>query len=411
MLTDTKVRNAKPRDKGYKIADSGGLHLFVSPAGGKLWRYRYEFGGKEKLLSLGPYPENTLLDARVSRDAARAILREGRDPAIAKKQNRLIVAKQVKETFATVGREWFAANRKRWSAVHAQDVKRQLERDVYPVIGEYPVRDLKPQDILHTLKAIEERGAVETAHRARQRISAIFAFAMASDKADTNPAIIVAGALSAIVKGRQPAITDLAKARQILVDVDTTPGHIVTKLAIRLLALTAVRPGVIAGAPWAELSPGQTVWTVPAQRMKLRLGMKNDERRDHLVPLSRQAVEVIECIRTITGDGPMAFPNHRHAHKPMSENAMAYMLNRAGYHHRHVPHGWRATFSTIMNERFPNDRAIIDLMLAHVPKDEVESAYNRAAYLPRRVELAQLWADLIADGLKSPATLKDMPFR
>jgi len=411
MLTDTKIRAAKPKEKGYKLTDSAGLHVFVSPSGGKLWRYRYEFQGKEKLLSLGPYPETTLLDARAGRDAARAILREGRDPALAKKQKRLTIAKQTTETFRKVADEWQAANLKRWSPVHAADVKHQIERDVYPAIGEYPVRDITVQQVLQLLRDIEARGAVETAHRARQRISSIFTFAIAADKASANPALLVGGALSAVVKGRQPAVTDLDKAKRILVDVDGTNGHIVTKLAIRLLAITAVRPGVIAGAPWSELPPGQTIWTVPAKRMKLQVGMKNDERRDHLVPLPKQAIELIECIRTITGDGPMVFPNHRHAHKPMSENAMAYMLNRAGYHHRHVPHGWRATFSTIMNERFPDDRAIIDLMLAHTPKDEVESAYNRAAYLKRRTELAQLWADLITDGLAEPVALKTLPFR
>ena len=411
MLTDTLIRKAPAKEKAYKLADSGGLHLFVSPAGGKLWRFRYEFQGKEKLLSLGKYPGVSLSDARVSRDRAKDILREGRDPSIAKKQNRLVVAKQITETFEVVARDWHRKQMGRWSPVHADDVMRSLERDVFPGIGNYPVRDVTVHDVLAILGELEGRDAVETARRIRQRISNIFAFAIASAKVETNPALLTAGALPAVVKGRQPAITDLIEARKVLAKVDATPGHVLTKLAIRLLALTAVRPGVIAGLPWAELAPGAETWVIPAARMKLPKHLKTDTRRDHIVPLSRQAREVIECARTLSGAGPYVFPNGRHAHKPMSENAMGYMLNRAGYHQRHVPHGWRSTFSTVMNETFPSDRAVIDLMLAHQPTNEVESAYNRSAYLPRRIELAQLWADLITKGLQPPAALKDLPYR
>lgn len=207
--------------------------------------------------------------------------------------------------------------------------------------------------------------------------------------------------MAPLVKGRQPAITHLSDAREILAKVEATPAHPVTKLAMRLLALTVVRPGTLATTPWTEfanLDPEAPTWQVPAARMKLRAHLKNDESRDHIVPLSRQASETIEAIRVLTGRGPYVVPNGRTAQKPMSENALGYLLNRAGYHHRHVPHGWRSTFSTVMNERFPADRPVIDLMLAHVPKDKVESAYNRAAHLERRLALAQLWADLIMEG-------------
>lgn len=192
----------------------------------------------------------------------------------------------------------------------------------------------------------------------------------------------------------------------MLQKVDAEIAHPVTKLAIRILALTAVRPGTLASTPWLEwnaLTDG--VWQIPAERMKLRLHYKDDEARDRLVPLSRQAVEAIAALRQISGKGPLAFPNARHAHKPMSENAMGYLLNRAGYHGHHVPHGFRSTFSSIMNERFPSDKATIDLMLAHVPKDKVEGAYNRALFLQRRIELAQEWADIICEGLVPPDQL------
>jgi integrase len=209
-----------------------------------------------------------------------------------------------------------------------------------------------------------------------------------------------------MVKGRQPAITDLDAAREMLAKAEAEKAHPTTKLALRILALTVVRPGTLITTPWSEWTDMEDgIWRIPAARMKLRLQHKDDDARDHWVPLSRQGLEAIESLRTLTGRGPIALPNTRHAHKPMSENAMGYLLNRAGYHHRHVPHGWRATFSSVMNERFPADKPIIDLMLAHVPKDKVEGAYNRALHLDRRRELAQAWADLILDGSRPAADL------
>lgn len=411
MLTDIQIRKAKPQERGYKLADGAGLHLFVSPAGGRLWRFRYEFGGKERLLSIGAYPDIGLAEARKARDRAKEILREGRDPSTAKRLKRFTAVQQAAETFEVVAREWHGINEAAWTTIHAADVLRSLERDVFPQIGALPIRDIEPPDVLDIARKIEARGARETARRVRQRIEAVYSYAIASARASANPAAIITGAMAPIAKGRQPAITDLDEARKVLKAVDAVPGHPVTKLAIRLLALTAVRPGVVTATPWSELPAGAALWTVPAHRMKLRKHMKDNEARDHLVPLSRQAVETIEVVRRVSGKGPLAFPNTRHAHRPMSENAMGYMLNRAGYHHRHVPHGWRSTFSTVMNERYPADRAVIDLMLAHVPANAVEGAYNRALYLPRRTELAQEWADLLMKGLPPAISLLDSPRR
>ena len=405
MLTDTAIRKAKPGIKGFKLADGGGLHVFVSPAGGKSWRFRYEIDGKEKLLTLGKYPVMGIADARSARDEAKAILHEGRDPAVAKKQRKLSSIQQSGETFEILAREWHKTNRSRWSEIHASDIMLSIERDVFPAIGQYPVRDVTVPMVLAVLRPIEERGSNETARRIRQRIESVFAFAVASGKADTNPAATVSGAMAPVVRGRQPAVTDEIGALQIIPRVEMQPGHPLTKLAHRLLALTAVRPGVILSLPWSELPKGETLWTVPAKRMKLALQYKEDSARDHIVPLSRQAVEVIEAAREMSGLGPMVFPNYRNAHQPMTEGAMRHLLIKAGYKDRHVSHGWRSTFSSIMNERYPEDRQIIDLMLAHKPKDEVEGAYNRALHLKRRTELAQLWADFITEGLQPPANL------
>lgn len=405
MLTDVQIRKAKPADKGYKLTDGAGLHVFVSPAGGKSWRWRYEFGGKEKLLTLGQYPVMGLSDARDAREKARAILREGRDPGIAKKQKRLVVSRQNTETFEIIGREWHTINQSRWSQIHASDILYSLERDVFPGIGSYPVREITVTDVLALLRDVESRGSLETARRLRQRIESIFSFAIATDRAAANPAIIVKGAMAPLKRGRQPAITDLDEARQILPRCEAMPGHPLTKLAHRLLALTVVRPGVVLNLPWSEFPKDAVLWTVPAKRMKLALVRKEDAAHDHLVPLPRQALEVIEAARKLSGLGPMVFPNSRAAHQPMSEGAIRHLLNKAGYQDRHVSHGWRSTFSTVMNERFPADRQIIDLMLAHKPKDAVESAYNRALHLPRRIELAQIWADLVTEGLQPAGNL------
>lgn len=283
-----------------------------------------------------------------------------------------------------------------------------LERDVFPEIGATPMRQLTAPIVLRVIRKLEQRDAKETARRVRQRISAVAGFAIATGRGEIDPAAAIRTVMAPLKKGRQPAITDLVQAREILAKVEATPGHPITKLAMRLLALTVVRPGTLTTTPWlefADLDPKEALWKVPAARMKLRLAQKDDESRDHIVPLSRQALETIEAIRVLSGRGPCVLPNGRTAHKPISENALGYMLNRAGYHHRHVPHGWRSTFSTVMNQRFPADRAVIDLILAHVPKDKVEGAYNRAAHLARRCELAQLWADLIMEGRPAAADL------
>ncbi|HEV7433265.1 MAG TPA: integrase arm-type DNA-binding domain-containing protein [Pseudorhizobium sp.] len=414
MLSDAQIRKAKPAEKPYKLADGGGLHVFISPSGGKLWRLRYRLNGREQLLSLGPYPDVSLSTAREERTAVKAILREGRDPSLVRRQRRAATISDSQDTFETLAREWYELNRSTWTPTHASDVLRSLEKDVFPAIGVMPLKEITPPDVLALLRRIEQRPAIETARRTRQRISAAFVFGIAAGRCESDPAAIVKGALAPLSKGRQPAITDLPLASQIIRDVDASPAHPVTKLALRFLALTAVRPGAMLATPWAEfdeMNADEPVWRIPAERMKLRQHLKRDEARDHLIPLSRQAAETIDVIRTITGRGPLAFPNSRHAHRPMSENAIGYLLNRAGYHHRHVPHGWRSTFSTVMNERFPADHRIIDLMLAHTPKDRVEAAYNRAAHLGRRRELYQAWADMLMQEQRPPADLLILPRR
>lgn len=408
MLTDTQIKKAKAAEKAYKISDSGGLYLQVAVSGSKLWRLKYRVDGKEKLLALGAYPHISLADARAARDKAKAELREGKDPSVLKKMNKFASELAALNTFEQLAREWYDLQKSQWVERHASDVIESLEKEVFPHIGARPINDLQPTDILPVLRLIERRGAIETARRVRQRMSAVFVYGIATGRAKDDPAATVQKAMAPLIKGRQPAVVDLEEAREMLLAAIATPSHPVTKLALRILALTAVRPGTLIATPWSEWdeeSLSQGIWQIPAERMKLRLQYKNDQSRDHLVPLARQTIEAIQTLQRLTGRGPLALPNSRHAHKPMSENAIGYLLNRAGYHHKHVPHGWRATFSSVMNERFPADRAIIDLMLAHTPKDKVEAAYNRARHLERRAELAQIWADLILDGAPAASEL------
>lgn len=411
MLNDAKIKAAKSREGAYKLTDSNQLFLHVTPAGGKHWRMNYSYGGKQKTLSFGPYPAVSLLDARKRRDVAKDMLRQGRDPAVEKRVTARAQATAAANTFEAVARAWHTKKAPRWSAVHAADVIGNLDRDIFPEIGDLPITTIKAPKLLEILTRIEERGAIETAHRLRQTISSVFVYAIAAGIAEADPAASLGKALTPKPPSRpQPALTDLKQVRQMLIDAEAQRCRAVTKLAMRLLALTAVRPNEIRFARWDELEGidfsvrpprwSEPLWRIPAARMKGDEGRKADGDGDHLVPLSDQACEVLAALHPLTGDLPLMFPGERHLHRPMSENTLNQLLIRAGYFGRHVPHGWRAAFSTIMNERAKaagrdGDRAVIDLMLAHVPKDKVEGAYNRAGFMARRRELAEEWAGIL----------------
>jgi integrase len=318
-LTDVAVRNAKPRERPYKLADSGGLYLYVAPTGGRLWRMDYRHENKRQTLSIGRYPITGLYDARAKRDEAKRQLATGINPGHARKEQKEKARASEADTFEVIAREWYALQKSTWVPRHAEDVIHSLERDVFPDIGHVPIREITAPQVLKLLRSIEGRPAIETARRVRQRISAVFVYAIASGRGETDPAAIVQKAMAPQKKGRQPAITDLEDAREMLRRAEATPANPVTKLALRLLALTAVRPGTLITTPWSEfvdIDAQEPMWTVPAERMKMRLHFKSDEARDHLVPLSRQALAAIEVLREVTGGGPMVFPNGRHAHNP-----------------------------------------------------------------------------------------------
>lgn len=406
MLTDTAIRKAKPREKAYKLGDAAGLYLYIMPSGYRSWRWKYRYGGKEKRLVFGSYPDVTLAEARRLREDAARQLRSGVDPSLHRRQQSAAQVAQVGATFKAVAEDWLASQAPTWSLRYAQNVKNSLVKDVYPQLGKVPIAAITTPMVLAVLRPVEQRGAVETAHRIRQRISEIFGRAIGSGIASHDPAAVATKALAPIRRGKHPAVRTVEAARTVLRKVEEEPAQPLTKLASRLLALTAVRAGVLRLAEPHEfegLDGAEPIWRIPAAKMKLVLEQKQDVAFEFIVPLSRQAVETVQVAMEFGGRGPLVFRGVRHPRRPISDSTLSKAYRDAGFTGVHVPHGWRSTFSTVMNELAAvenrvGDRAIIDLMLAHVPSG-VEAAYNRAAYMPRRRELAQEWADMLVQKL------------
>lgn len=407
-LTDTKARNAKPGGKPYKLPDFDGLHLFVAPTGLRSWRLRYKVNGRESVLVLGRYPEMGLAEARRARDEARTRIRAGAPPGAGP-----AVVPAV-PTFEETARAWHDLNRPRWKPHHAADVLASLQVDVFPAFGAEPVDQVTGSMVIEALRAMEARGAIETARRVKQRCSQVFGFATSSGWCTADPTLGLKAALAPLPpKGHRPALLSLGEARGLIAAMDTAAGQPAVKVGLRFLALTAARPGEVAGLRWAELhgleGPAPE-WRLPPERTKIT-HYRAKAADAHIVPLAPAVVECIEAIRPLTGRSPFVFPNAINMRRPMSENALGEMLIRLGYQGRHVPHGWRSTFSSVMNELRPADRQVIDLMLAHVPKDRVEAAYNRAKHSARRRELAEAWAALLLDGAVPAADLVSGPRR
>lgn len=428
MLTDVAVRQAKPRAKDYKLADSEGLYLFVSKAGLRSWRFKYRFAGKERRLILGRYPEIGLKEARDRKADARRLLADGRDPGVEAAKAKVDRAVAASNTFEMLARNWYDLQKDRWTPVHAQDVIKSLENEVFPWIGNLPVHEIDEPMVLAVLRKIEERGAIETAHRVRQRMSAVFVHAIAEGAGSRDPAAVVTKALKPVPRAKKrPALLSLTELQAMLQKTESDPASPITKLASRYLALTAQRPGMVRALPWNEIENvdwqsdqacPDALWRVPAHRMKLEKELKLDRDLEHVIPLPQEAVDVLRAAWTLTGRGPLVFPSSHNARRPMSENTLSYFYNRCGYQGRHVPHGWRASFSTIMNEwaernGSPADRYVLDLILAHIPQSVSgsEGAYNRAAYMDRRRELLEAWAKMLFQSMACPHDMLGWPSR
>lgn len=381
MLTDSAVRNAKAREKPYKLSAGGGLYLLINPTGSRWWRLKFRVGGKEKLLSLGVYPDISLKVARDRRDEARRLLASGVDPSAHRKAEKVADA----DSFEAVAREWFAKFSVNWAPSHSEKVLRRLEVDLFPWLGSRPVRSITAPELLSCLRRIEARGALDTAHRAHQNCGQVMRYAIATGRAERDPAADLRGALPPVTGGHFATITEPVKVGALLRAIDGYAGTLIARNALKLAPLVFVRPGELRQAEWSEIDLDASEWRIPAERMKARVL--------HIVPLARQAVEVLRELQPLTGSGRYVFPSARSIDRPMSENTVLAALRRLGYPTGHMTgHGFRAMASTLLNEQGWG-RDAIERQLAHGERDEVRAAYNYAEYLPERRQMMQSWAD------------------
>jgi integrase len=415
VLTDTACRKAKPNPDGKerKMPDALGLYLAVKPTGYKVWRFKYRFASKEKKLVIGAYPDITLSEARAERDKARTLLRDGIDPSVERKQRKVVALAEALDTFELLARAWHRGRMSTLNPRYSKDVLSRLEKNVFPDLGPLPIKQITPPMVLAVLRKVEGRDAKEMAHRIRGHMSDVFVWAISSGLADQDPAGTVRKAMMPTDGRKRPALTDIDPARELLLKI-VSPDSVywATRLSSMLLALTAARPGVVRLAERQEfegLDGPAPIWRVPAAKMKLTRERKRDATFEFLMPLAPQTVEVVKAAMKASRSKTLLFPGVVKITKPISDSTMSKLYREYGYTGRHVPHGWRSTFSTIMNKIAAeqgrmDDREIIDLMLAHVAEG-VEPIYNRYLYMPRRRELALEWADMIAIGLPSAASL------
>lgn len=383
-LTDTALRNAKPGPKARRIYDSGGLYVEVAPAGGKWFRFKYHFGGKERRLSLGVYPDVSLAQARERRDEARRLLAEGMDPSTTRKAAKAEQQAQA-ETFELVARQWHEKFTPSWTPGHAARILTSLAQDAFPWLGHRPIREILPPEILSVARRVEARGAIETAHRLVGNIGMVFRYAVASGLADSDPTRDLRGALSPTNEKHHASLTDPKAVADLLRTIETYSGSLVTRCALRFAPLVFVRPGELRHAEWSEINIDTAEWRIPAAKMKMRV--------QHIVPLSRQALAVLKELRPLTGAGRYVFPSERTSERPMSENTVTAALRRLGYTKEEMTgHGFRSMASTLLNELGWN-RDAIERQLAHAERNNVRAAYNFAEFLPERRKMMQAWAD------------------
>ena len=393
MLTDVKIRGAKPQDKPYKLSDSGGLFLFITSAGSKCWRLKYRFNGKEKLLAIGVYPEISLSEAREKRDQAKKHIANGIDPSSFKKASKQSERRSVEGNFEWVAREWHMKNSPRWSENHSALILRRLERYIFPWLGSYQLADITAPQLLESLRRIENKGALETAHRIYQICGQVFRYAVATGRASRDPTGDLRGALPPAKVKHHATIIDPTKIGALLRVIEGYEGFIVTKCALRLAPLVFVRPGELRKAEWSEMDLDKAEWTIPAEKMKMR--------SPHLVPLSRQAILILRDLYPLTGTGKYVFPGLLSSKRPMSDNTVNAALKRLGYESTDITgHGFRAMARTLLDETLGFRPDVIEHQLAHAVKDPLGRAYNRTTHLQIRREMMQKWADYL-DELKA----------
>jgi integrase len=400
-LTDIKVRNAKYIPGKNKLFDGGGLFLLVKPTGSKLWRMKYRFGGTEKLLSLGIYPQTTLTEARQKRAEARVLLAKEIDPGDAKKAQKAAESED-QDTFESIAREWHLKFSPTWAASHADKIIRRLELYIFPWVGKMPIRSVSAPQLLACLRRLENKGTLDTAHRAKQNCGQVFRYAIATGRADRDPTPDLRGALPAIHKQHYAALTDPLKVGELLRAIDGYKGGFVTLCALRLAPLFFLRPGELRQAEWAEFDLEHATWNIPVDRLKLSTSEKVRRKGEfHLVPLAVQACEILQELQALTGSGRYVFPSTRTASRPMSDNTVNAALRRLGYDTKTemTGHGFRAMARTILDEILHVRPEIVEHQLAHAVRDPLGRAYNRTTHLPERRKMMQEWAEYL-DQLK-----------
>lgn len=384
-LTDTALRAVKATEKAQKLFDGNGLFLFVSPSGTKSWRLKYRFQGKEKLLTLGIYPQTSLKEARERTADARKQLDGGIDPGETKKEEKQAAAC----TLEQVAREWYEKQLPAWSKRHSEDVMERLEKNIFPFLGDRPIAEVTAPELLSVLRRIEARGAIETAHRVRGICSLFFRYAVATSRAERDPAADLKGAITNRIPKPRAAITTPDEVGALMRAIDGFAGTYTVKCALQMCALTFCRPGEVRTAEWTEFDFKENLWRIPGSKMKMRM--------DHLVPLSRQALEILEELRQLTGSGKYLFPSIRTIDRPISDMTLVAGLRRMGFEKDEMSaHGFRAMASTLLNEQgYSAD--VIEKQLAHSPSNKIRGIYNRAEYLTERRKMMQAWADYLAD--------------
>ncbi|NDE89539.1 MAG: DUF4102 domain-containing protein [Alphaproteobacteria bacterium] len=384
-LTEVKCKNAKPKEKTYKLYDARGLYLEVTPKAKKYWRFKYQINDKEKRLALGIYDQVSLAEAREARDAARKLLREHKDPSLEKKENKRKAALNSENCFEAIAKEWLENRKCSWTEGYTSYVLKRLEADIFPFVGAYPINQVTAAQILSALRKVEARGTKDLPHRLLQTCGQIFRYAIVTGRAEQDPAAALRGALKSAKKEHHAYLTakEMPEFMKKLAEYDGDP---LTKLALRLIILTFLRTTELRGAKWEEFDFEKAEWRIPAERMKMK--------ETHIVPLAKQAVVILEQLKKLNEKSEFVFPARSNAFKCMSNNTMLFALYRMGYHSQTTVHGFRSTASTILNELgYRSD--VIERQLSHGERNKIRAAYNHAQYLPERRTMMQGWADYL----------------
>ena len=384
-LNDMQIRRAKPEAKAYTLGDGQGLSLLIEPNGSKSWRFRYRFAGKPKMISLGVYPTITLADARSRRDDARKLVAEGKNPSEVRKEQKIALQTESESAFEKIATEWHQMKSAKWSEGYASDIMEAFQNDIFPYVGTRPIGEIKPLELLNVLRKIEKRGALEKMRKVRQRCSEVFRYAIATGRAEFNPAADLSSALDVHQSNHFPFL----KADEIpdfLRALDGYTGSKLVQIATKLLMITGVRTIELRAALWSEFDLDNAIWEIPAERMKMR--------RAHLVPLSTQALDLLNELKIMSGNYRYVFPGRNDPNKPMSEASINQTIKRLGYDGKLTGHGFRHMMSTLLHEK-GFDSVWIETQLAHVDKNSIRGTYNHALYIERRANMLQWYSDYL----------------